>query len=705
MIGKKILHYKIIEKLGEGGMGVVYKAEDTKLKREVAIKFLPPQIAANSDERKRFEIEAQAAAALNHPNIATIHAIEHVEDQTFLVMEYIDGQELKEKVRAGPLPIPEALNLGMQIAKGLQAAHKKGIVHRDIKATNIMLAEDGHVKIMDFGLAKFAGKSMVTKAGTTLGTAAYMSPEQARAVTADHRSDLWSFGVVLYEMLTGELPLKAEHDAAWSYVILNEQPKTPSAINNIIPLPLDAVVMKLLEKNREHRYQTAEEVLHSLRDALAEKKVKKDEDDSKSIAVLPFQNISPEKETDYFSDGLTEELIANLSKLKNMKVIARTTSMQYKGTKKDIKTIGHELKARHLIEGSVRRFQENLRITAQLIEVESGTQLWAETYKGKMDDVFDIKEEVSKQIVEALMLELTSEEKIKLTKRPTVNPEAFDYYLRARDFLYNRTKNNVHFAIQLFEQAIELDPRFAAAFAGLGEAYGAIYRDFDRKESWLDKALEAGLKALMYDSSLSEAYAALGLAYFGKNSLDEALTASRRAIELNPNNFNAYWILARIYHTTDKDLQAVEALERIVEINPDFLQVYDDLRMIYERLNDKEKFDRTIQTMLAVYPRYLSQHPEDLYRRLAYAVALAGAGRNDEAKSEGEKALQLSPEDPIIISYCACLYSRLKDKQRAVELLKKAVSAGYENYEWIKRDPDFENIRNEPGYIELMKGK
>ncbi len=705
MIGKTIAHYRILDKLGEGGMGVVYKAEDTKLKREVAIKFLPPQVAADSHERKRFEIEAQAAAALNHPNIATIHAIEHVEDQTFLVMEYIDGQELKEKVRAGPLPLPEALNLGMQIAKGLQAAHKKGIIHRDIKATNIMLAEDGQVKIMDFGLAKLSdAKSMVTKEGTTLGTVAYMSPEQAQAVPADHRSDLWSFGVVLYEMLTGELPFTAEHEAAWTYAIVNEQPRMPSERNNDIPPHLDSVVMKMLEKDRDLRFQSAEEIIRSIKEVQKEME-SAEEPDTKSIAVLPFENISPDKETDYFADGLAEELIVSLSGLKDMRVIPRTASMQYKGTKKDIKIIGKELDARYILAGSVRKFQENLRISVQLIDVASNTQLWAETYKGKLADVFDIQEKVSKQIVKALMLKLTPKEEIELTKRPTLNAEAFDCYLRARDFLYRRTKNSVHFAIQLFEQAIKLDARFAAAFAGLGEAYGVIYRDFERKDLWLDKALEAGLKALMYDAALSEAYASLGLAYFGKNSLDEALDASKKAIELDPSNSNAYWILARIYHTTDRDREAAEALEKAIALNPNFIAAYSDLMMYYERLGDKKRLDETLQEILEVYPRYLLQHPDDSYRRMAFAVNLAKTGRKQEAKTEGIKALQLSPKDPIMMYYGACLYARLGEKKEAVKLIKDAVDNGYENFEWIKRDPDFKNIRNEPGFIELIKGK
>jgi tetratricopeptide (TPR) repeat protein len=357
------------------------------------------------------------------------------------------------------------------------------------------------------------------------------------------------------------------------------------------------------------------------------------------------------------------------------------------------------------MEGSVRKFKDDLRISVQFIDVSKGTQLWGETYKGKLADVFDIQEKVSKEIVEALMLKLSPVEKVELSKRPTLNAEAFDCYLRGRNFLSNRTKSNLDFAILLFQKAVELDSRFAAAYAGLGEAFGTMYRDFDRQESWLDKALDVSLKALMYDPSLSEAYASLGLAYFGKNSLDEALTASKKAVDLDPNNINAYWILSRIYHSTDRDEEAVEALEKIVAINSNFFQAYDDLEMYYERLNNKEKYEHTLQTVCRVVPEYLRQHPEDAYRRMAYAVTLAKIEKKDEAKLEGDKALDLNPNDPIMMYYGACLYSLLNEKDIAVDLLSKAIENGYQNFEWIKRDPDFNKIRKEPGFLKLIQGK
>jgi len=376
--------------------------------------------------------------------------------------------------------------------------------------------------------------------------------------------------------------------------------------------------------------------------------------------------------------------------------VSRTTSMQYKGTKKDIKTIGRELGARYIMEGSVRKFQDNLRITAQLIDVETNAQLWAETYKGKLADVFDIQEQVSRQIVDALMVKLTPTEKVALTKRSTLDAEAFDCNLRARDFLYRRTKKSLEFALQLFQKAIDLDPRYAAAYAGLGEAYATVYQHFERKEIWLEKALESSLKALMYDSTLSEAYAALGLTYFNKGSFDEALAATEKAIELDPNNFTGYWILGRIYHTTDRDREAVDLFKKVVALNPDFYSAYGDLLVVYERLGETEKYTETLMDSLQFYPRYLSQHPDDARAHIYFAIDLTRAGKTEEAKVEAAKGLELSPGDPLMMYNAACFYARLGEKRLAVETLKNAVSTGFEHYEWIKRDPDLERSAASP---------
>jgi serine/threonine protein kinase/Flp pilus assembly protein TadD len=707
MIGKEILHYRITDKLGEGGMGVVYRAQDTRLDRTVAVKFLPQQLSASGETKERFLREAKAAAALNHPNIMGVHEINEHDGSLFLVMEYLEGETLKKHLAAvksgSGIPVSKAIEWAVEVAKGLRAAHEKQIVHRDIKPENIMITSDGRIKIMDFGVAKLSNTQGLTRTGSSMGTLSYMAPEQAQGIPADHRADLWSLGVVFYEMLTGDVPFKAEHEAALLYLINHEDPPAPSAFDRKIPHAVDQLVMRMMTRDRELRFQSAGEAIDALTAVKKEIENATVATKRRSIAVLPFENISADKDNEYFSDGLTEELIVNLSRLKDIEVVSRTTSMQYKGTKKDIKTIGRELGARYMLEGSVRKFQDNLRIAVQLIDVDVDRQLWAESYKGKLEDVFDIQEQVSKQIVDALMLKLSPTEKVVLTKRATLNAEAFDVNLRARDFLYRLTKNNVHHAIQLFRKAIELDARYASAHAGLGEAYATLYQYFEARDEWLDKAIESSLKALMYDPTLSEAYAALGLAYFDKKELDEGIISTQKAIELDPNNFVAYWILGRIYHTSDRDREAVDLFKKTLSLNPNFYNAYNDLGMVYDKLGEKELHATTLGQILIFFPEYLSKHPDDGRAHMYYAIHLAQANRIDEAKAEGRRALELNPGDSLMMYNAACLYSRLGEKKLAVETLGNAIDNGQEDFEWIKRDPDLDILRAEPAYVELMK--
>lgn len=710
MIGQKILHYQILEKLGEGGMGVVYKAQDTRLDRLVALKFLPSGYSSDEQEKKRFIQEARAASSLDHPNICTIYEIGEEDGKLFIVMGYYDGETLRNRLSRSAYDPKEALKLSRGIAEGLACAHAQGIIHRDIKPANIIVTKDNTPKILDFGLAKLSGQTQMTKAGSTLGTAAYMSPEQAHGEKTGHHTDIWSFGVVLYEMLTGEIPFRAEHEAAMMYRIMNEEAPPPSGLDKRIPRVIDQLVLKMLEKEPARRYQTMDEVVRAITETREAMESAAALPKTKAIAVLPFSNISPDKESDYFSDGLTDELITNLSRLKDIRVVPRTTAMQYKGTKKDNKTIGYELGVPYILAGSVRKFQENLRITVELVDIASDAQMWADAYKGKLEDVFDFQEQVSQKIVDALMLKLTPTEKIVLSKRQTENSEAFDCYLRGREFLYRHTKSAVQIAIELFQKATQLDTRYAAAYAGLGEAYAHLYENFEKKETWLNRALEAGLKAQMYDSTLSEAYATLALVYFrmtdiGKGSLEDTLSAGQKAIELDPNNYIGYWILGRIYHTTDRDQEAVSMYRKVIEINPDFYSAYMDLQTAYEKLGQKDKWTETLNAALKMYPRYLLQHPDEGRAHILYAADLTKVGRFDEARVEAAKAIQLSPDDSLMLYNVACFYSRLGEKNTAVETLKKAIISGYENYEWIKRDSDFDNIRSEPAYIELMEGK
>jgi TolB-like protein/Flp pilus assembly protein TadD len=424
-----------------------------------------------------------------------------------------------------------------------------------------------------------------------------------------------------------------------------------------------------------------------------------------ALAVLPFHNISPDEETDYFSDGLTEELIARLSLVSEIDLISRWASMQFKDTKQDIRLIGKELGARYVVGGSVRRFRESVRITVQLVDAATNRQLWGNTYKGMLDDIFDIQEQVAKQIVEALKLRLSFSEEVSLTKRQTVNANAYDLYLRGQDYLYRLTKRSVEYAIQLFEKAIELDPRYAAAYAACSSAYGQMYQYFSRKEEYRTKAQELSFKALMYDNNLPEAYTAMGLSYFSWGKFDEAAESGRKAIELNPDDFIAFWILGRIHLTLGNATEAAKLCRRVIELKPRFYVAYTDLRMALQVMGETEEVDALANQLAEeVLPTYLLQNPDDSRARMIFAITLAELGRKDEAIREGMTALEMSPGDSVMLYNGACLYAQLGEVRKAVSTLREAIAGGTDIPGWMKNDPDLDNLRDDPEFIELTAG-
>ena len=424
---------------------------------------------------------------------------------------------------------------------------------------------------------------------------------------------------------------------------------------------------------------------------------------SGALAVLPFDNISGGENDDYFSDGLTEELIARLSLVSEIELVSRWASMQYKGVRKDVKAIGEELGARYIIGGSVRRAQDSVRITVQLVDVVTNRQVWGDTYKGKLDDIFEIQEQVAKQIVEALKLKLTFTEKLSLTKRQTVNVQAYDFYLRGQEYLYRLTKRSVEYAIQLFEKAIELDPRYAAAYAACSSAYGQMYQYFSRHEQYRDKAQEFSFKALMYDSNLPEAYAAMGLSYFIWGKLDEAAASGRKAIELDPDNFIAYWTLGRINFTTGKFAEALELFQKAIDIKPGFYAAHLDVKQAYDGLGRTAEAKAATEKALEIMPNYLLQNPDDARAKMLYAVTLAEVGRKEEAISEGAAALDLAPGDSLMLYNGACLYAQLGEKKKAVATLRDAIAAGVTNFQWMMNDPDLYSLHDDPEFMELAK--
>ena len=608
MVGKTILHYKIIEELGRGGMGVVYKAEDTKLERTVAIKFLPRHVADNSEERKRFEIEAKSAASLNHANIATIYSIDEVEDEVFIVMEYIEGQELQEKINSGPLRIDEVLEIALQIGDGLQTAHDKNIVHRDIKPANIMLTAKGQAKIMDFGLAKLQGQTKLTKEGTTLGTTNYMSPEQVRGEQVDKRSDIWALGVILYEMITGISPFKGEYEQAIMYSIINEEPEPITALRTAVPMELERIVNKTLTKNPEERYQSVADIsvdLKRLKKAppSSEKHkrvVRKNRtplyagltvvltlliaagfywggdsesehsDDSapavQKLAVLPFTNIREDPQTDFLGFALADQIIGSLSYLKNILVRPSNSIRRYQNPALDRQTAGTDLQVDMILTGNYLKEANIIRLNIELIDVVANEMIWREPIEVEYENTFTLQDIVSEKIIDRLKLQFSQDERARMQSDVSQNPLAYEYYLRSLSYPQEAEGNRL--AVIMLRQSIELDSTFAPAWDALGRRTQAMgYWELVGEEV-ANQAKDFYLKALEINPQLFSALANLTTIYteFGNTNL--AMKTARRMLEINPNSAEGMFAYGYVLRYAGMIEESMTAMTTALEIDP-----------------------------------------------------------------------------------------------------------------------------------------
>ncbi len=700
MIGQTISHYRIIEKLGEGGMGEVYKAEDTKLKRIVALKFLKSNVLTVEEEKIRFIHEAQAAASLSHQNICTIHEIDEVDRNTFIAMEYIDGESLKEKIKSKQPNLDQILNIATQISKGLQEAHEKGLIHRDIKSANIMITSKNQVKIMDFGLAKFTGEKQLTKTGTTLGTIGYMSPEQIQATEVDHRSDLWSFGVLLYEMLTGNLPFLGDYEAAIIYKILNDEPKAIQLYRSDVPDNVLSIISGLLQKDPANRISSAKEIIEGLRKKTTKKITK---DDKKSIAVLYFENMSLDKENDYFCAGMTEDLIIDLSSIKNLKVISRSDLLPFRNKDVNSRQIGEMLGVDYIVEGSVRKVSKKIRITAQLIDVKSGFQVWADRYDRLIEDIFDIQTEVSQKIVEALKVSLTESEKQSLERKPTDDLRAYDFYLRGSEFLLRRGKQNIDTAIQMFEHALSIDPNFSLAYVGMAEAYSFNYVAYDGDRVWVEKMMEISEIALNLDPNLIEAQVCIGIVYFHQKRFKEAKRNFEKVIQSKNDFYPAfYWLGITSVILNDYE-SAIKYFECAAAIKPYSEEPLNFIRETFLRKGDlkagNEAGNKTIRLVL----RKLEVNPNDFIALSRLALTYANMGEKKKALDAVKRVININPNDGMAVYNCASSYAYLGMRKDALILLKKALEVGFVHLsDWISDDPNFDPIRNDSDFQELL---
>ena len=768
MIGKTISHYTISDKLGEGGMGIVYKAHDTKLDRIVALKFLPPHLTKSEQDKARFLQEAKAASAIEHPNVCVIHDIQEHEGQQFIIMQYVEGQTLKDKLKDGPLDLTDTINYAIQIAEALKAAHSKGIVHRDIKSENIMVTKTGQVKVMDFGLAKLRGSVKLTKTSSTIGTVAYMSPEQIEGKQIDSRSDIFSFGVVLYEMLTGQLPFKGEYDSAMMYAIVNEEPEPIQTHRSDLSSEFLHVLGRVLEKNPGERYQSISDmliVLKRMKWAYSDNKYAEEENllkkslqkfrilsvfgvvlavtliitiagfllfrgDSsgreKSIVVVPFDDLSPRKDQEYFCIGMAEAISDRLNKIDELRVI----NIFNQNTEKDIQKICNESGIANLLRGTLQKDMNLIRVIPKLIRVNDGTERWSRSFTMKMENIFAFQDSVSQAIADELRLAFSSEHFEPVASGQSKSVEAYNLYLLGRYHQKKYSGIGRDKAIGYYQEALKIDTSYALAYVGLASTYSqrALFsHEFSLQET-AKIAKEKIQRALELNDKLPEAYAVDGhIKMYLDWNWEAAEESFRKGIAINPNVYDLLAHYSVLLNITGRIDQSIETSKHALEIDPLFVRGITDLGWWYLSSGQNEKAFEYFKRALEIDPYFASAHcglgtsylvidlhdqgireiergvelsPDNITYQGYLSFAYSRAGKRQEA-SRVLTEMERMP-NPRKATACAIGYAGLNDVDKALQNLYDAYIGHHPELLWL-HEPFFDSIRSHPEFIELLK--
>jgi serine/threonine protein kinase len=738
--GSTISHYQLLEKLGSGGMAIVFKAMDTKLDRFVALKFLPVQVGVNQEDKERFIQEAKTASALDHANICTIYEIDETpQGQVFISMAYYQGETLKDKIERGPVSLQEAIHLTRQIGEGLSKAHEKGIIHRDVKPANLIVTTDQVVKILDFGVAKFQRKTRFTSPGSIIGTPAYMSPEQASGKAVDHRSDIWSVGVILFEMLTSNLPFEGDSDLSLMYAIVNEIPLPLNKFRGNIPTDIQKIIDKTMAKDPQERYQSIKEFLGDLdlfeqgRLSMADTRViAAPQPAVPSIAILPFIDLSAEKDQEYFCDGLTEEIINDLSRIKGLRVASRNSTFQFKGKNFNISQIGQGLGVQKVLEGSIRKGGNQIRIAVRLINVSDGFLVWADEYQRELADIFQIQDDISNSVVKNLEIQLVRVSEEEPVRHYTDNVEAYSTYLRGRFYWNKRTAESLKTSIEYFESAIKMDPQYALAYSGLADAYIVLglYGRYSPIEV-MPKALEAAEQALQIDELLPEAHISLGCTqavyewkwseaekqfkrgielkpeyagahhWYAINFLaplsrfEEAIKEIKNALELEPSSLVVNATVGLTYYFARKYDAAIDHFKRTLDMDPDFPVTNFFLGRAYVQ---KSKYKEAIDH----FQRALKFYGDSTNMLATFGHAAALANKKDMARKVLDQLLDFSKKMYVSSYDIASIYCGLGDTDQALSWLEKALDEHAYLLIYVNVDPILDPLRDQERFRVLI---